>query len=100
MERYPELPFPAAYQMLNAIAHGYSAVDLDIVWLLERAAADGGLPLTAAGYLKPVDVGLFAGTICGRLWAMSARSPGGRGHSIAGSAPKRSRSSVVAVDGR
>lgn len=29
---HPELPFSAAYQMRNAVAHGYFAVDLDVVW--------------------------------------------------------------------
>ena len=38
--RYPdfamehrEIPFASAYQMRNAVAHGYFEVDLDIVWL-------------------------------------------------------------------
>ncbi|MGN6669390.1 MAG: HepT-like ribonuclease domain-containing protein [Trinickia sp.] len=29
---HPELPLAAAYQMRNAVAHGYSKVDLQIVW--------------------------------------------------------------------
>lgn len=29
---HPELPLAAAYQMRNAIAHGYFCVDLAIVW--------------------------------------------------------------------
>lgn len=29
---YPELPLSSAYQMRNAIAHGYFKVDFDIVW--------------------------------------------------------------------
>lgn len=29
---HPELPLAAAYQMRNAIAHGYFKVDLAIVW--------------------------------------------------------------------
>ena len=28
----PDLPLNAAYQMRNAVAHGYFKVDLDIVW--------------------------------------------------------------------
>jgi uncharacterized protein with HEPN domain len=34
---HPELPVAAAYQMRNAVAHGYFAVDLDIVWSTIRA---------------------------------------------------------------
>lgn len=30
--RHPELPLAFAYQMRNAVAHGYSKVDLPIVW--------------------------------------------------------------------
>lgn len=30
--RHPELPLAFAYQMRNAVAHGYSKVDLQIVW--------------------------------------------------------------------
>ena len=29
---YPDLPLAFAYQMRNAIAHGYFKVDLEIVW--------------------------------------------------------------------
>lgn len=29
---HPELPFASAYQMRNAIAHGYFKVDFEIVW--------------------------------------------------------------------
>lgn len=29
---HPELPLSSAYQMRNAVAHGYFEVDLDIVW--------------------------------------------------------------------
>lgn len=29
---YPELPLAFAYQMRNAVAHGYFKVDLEIVW--------------------------------------------------------------------
>lgn len=28
----PELPLPIAYQMRNAVAHGYFKVDLEVVW--------------------------------------------------------------------
>lgn len=31
-DAHPEVPFDAAYQMRNAVAHGYFAVDLDVVW--------------------------------------------------------------------
>jgi uncharacterized protein with HEPN domain len=29
---HPELPLTSAYQMRNAVAHGYFQVDLEIVW--------------------------------------------------------------------
>lgn len=29
---HPELPFSFAYQMRNAVAHGYFKVDLEMVW--------------------------------------------------------------------
>jgi uncharacterized protein with HEPN domain len=29
---HPELPVSSAYQMRNAVAHGYFQVDLDVVW--------------------------------------------------------------------
>jgi uncharacterized protein with HEPN domain len=31
-EAHPELPLAPAYQMRNAVAHGYFKVDLEIVW--------------------------------------------------------------------
>lgn len=31
-EAHPEVPFAFAYQMRNAVAHGYFKVDLEIVW--------------------------------------------------------------------
>lgn len=31
-ETHPELPLSSAYQMRNAIAHGYFKVDYDLVW--------------------------------------------------------------------
>ncbi len=31
-EAHPELPLSAAYQMRNAIAHGYFQVDISVVW--------------------------------------------------------------------
>jgi uncharacterized protein with HEPN domain len=31
-EQYPQVPFSFAYQMRNAIAHGYFKVDYEIVW--------------------------------------------------------------------
>jgi len=30
--RYPALPLTAAYQMRNALAHGYFQIDLELVW--------------------------------------------------------------------
>jgi uncharacterized protein with HEPN domain len=30
--RHPEIPWGGIYGMRNAIAHGYFAVDLDVVW--------------------------------------------------------------------
>lgn len=30
--RHAEVPWGSAYEMRNALAHGYSKVDLDIVW--------------------------------------------------------------------
>ena len=32
MAEHPELPLVQAYEMRNAVAHGYFKVDLDIVW--------------------------------------------------------------------
>jgi uncharacterized protein with HEPN domain len=29
---HPELPLASAYQMRNAVAHGYFKVDVEIVW--------------------------------------------------------------------
>ncbi len=29
---HPELPLAIAYQMRNAVAHGYFKVDLEVVW--------------------------------------------------------------------
>ena len=37
---HPELPLASAYQMRNAVAHGYFKVDLEIVWKTIR----GDLP--------------------------------------------------------
>lgn len=31
-EQYPHIPFSFAYQMRNAVAHGYFKVDYEIVW--------------------------------------------------------------------
>jgi uncharacterized protein with HEPN domain len=31
-EEHADLPFSQAYQMRNAVAHGYFKVDMDIVW--------------------------------------------------------------------
>lgn len=33
---HPELPVGPAYQMRNAVAHGYLSVDLDVVWATVR----------------------------------------------------------------
>lgn len=32
VREHPDLPLSAAYQMRNAVAHGYFRVDLDMVW--------------------------------------------------------------------
>ncbi|MBI1196017.1 MAG: DUF86 domain-containing protein [Gammaproteobacteria bacterium] len=32
IEEYPDLPLSSAYEMRNAVAHGYFKVDLEIVW--------------------------------------------------------------------
>jgi len=32
VEAHPELPWGDSYEMRNSLAHGYSTVDLDIVW--------------------------------------------------------------------
>lgn len=38
---HPELPLSAAYQMRNALAHGYFKLDLEIVWrTIERDLPD------------------------------------------------------------
>lgn len=34
--RHPELPLAFAYQMRNAVAHGYFKVDMEIVWKTVR----------------------------------------------------------------
>ncbi|QKJ21262.1 DUF86 domain-containing protein [Microbacterium hominis] len=34
--QHPEIPFAAAYQMRNAVAHGYFSVDFGIVWATIR----------------------------------------------------------------
>jgi uncharacterized protein with HEPN domain len=41
---HPELPLAAAYQMRNAVAHGYFKVDLPVVWRTLRS----DLPLLKA----------------------------------------------------
>ncbi len=32
VKQHPEIPFSAAYQMRNVIAHGYFKVDFELVW--------------------------------------------------------------------
>ena len=32
VDRHPELPLSSAYQMRNALAHGYFKVDFELVW--------------------------------------------------------------------
>jgi uncharacterized protein with HEPN domain len=32
IEEHPEIPFIDAYEMRNALSHGYFKVDLDILW--------------------------------------------------------------------
>lgn len=34
---HPDLPFAAAYQMRNAVAHGYFEVDISVVWKTIRS---------------------------------------------------------------
>jgi uncharacterized protein with HEPN domain len=51
---YPQLKLHAAYRMRNAVAHGYFAVDLQIVW----STISAELP----GLLKDVEV-LMAGMV-------------------------------------
>ena len=38
---HPELPLAFAYQMRNAVAHGYFKVDLEIVWKTINSALPG-----------------------------------------------------------
>ncbi|MDR5816394.1 DUF86 domain-containing protein [Caballeronia sp. LZ033] len=38
--QHPEVPFQSAYEMRNALSHGYHKVDLGIVWVTAR----GDLP--------------------------------------------------------
>lgn len=38
---HPELPLAFAYQMRNALAHGYFKVDLEIVWKTVQAELPG-----------------------------------------------------------
>jgi len=38
---HPELPLAVAYQMRNAVAHGYFQVDLEIVWKTIRCDLPG-----------------------------------------------------------
>lgn len=37
-QRYPEVPLNFAYEMRNALAHGYFKVDYEIVWRTIRSA--------------------------------------------------------------
>lgn len=46
---HPELPLSSAYQMRNAVAHGYFEVDMDIVW----KTVVGDLP-TLAGLVRSI----------------------------------------------
>jgi uncharacterized protein with HEPN domain len=39
--KHPELPLAFAYQMRNAVAHGYFKVDLEIVWKTIHADLSG-----------------------------------------------------------
>jgi uncharacterized protein with HEPN domain len=38
---HPELPLSAAYQMRNAIAHGYFKIDFEVVWKTIRTDLPG-----------------------------------------------------------
>lgn len=33
MIQHPEVPFQSAYEMRNALSHGYHKIDLGIVWV-------------------------------------------------------------------
>jgi uncharacterized protein with HEPN domain len=48
---HPELPISSAYQMRNAVAHGYFEVDLDIVW----RTVLGDLPTLAHNIQRLID---------------------------------------------
>ncbi len=48
---HPKLALSAAYQMRNAVAHGYFAVDLDIVWATIRT----DLPVMAGQVRRILD---------------------------------------------
>ncbi|MDE2156073.1 MAG: DUF86 domain-containing protein [Xanthomonadaceae bacterium] len=54
---HPELPLAFAYQMRNAVAHGYFRVDLDIVW----KTIHGDLPVLYA-LVREVVQGLPTGS--------------------------------------
>lgn len=51
----PELPLAVAYQMRNAVAHGYFKVDMEIVWRTIRADLPNlrSLARNALGSLPP-----------------------------------------------
>lgn len=51
-QSHPELPLAFAYQMRNAIAHGYFKVDLEIVWKTIHADLPG-LHETVAALIRP-----------------------------------------------
>jgi uncharacterized protein with HEPN domain len=45
---HPEIQFSAAYQMRNAVSHGYFAVDLHVVW----ATVERSIPVLKAQLLQ------------------------------------------------
>ena len=50
----PEIQFSAAYQMRNAVSHGYFAVDLTLVWTtVERSIPELKVQLLRASQERP-----------------------------------------------
>lgn len=54
MARFPDIPLKSAYQMRNAIAHGYFKIDYELVWrTIERDLPE--MHSQAKSALKSVD---------------------------------------------
>ena len=51
-DRHPEIPLNFAYEMRNALAHGYFKIDLEIVWKTINA----DLPKLREQVIKLIDV--------------------------------------------